>query len=146
MPRRRPSNRDRSRAKTATTPESSGVLDKTGFLPKVLDRTVIALPLLDQLEDPKRKGQIFDVVIDVNLDFEHGRDAARDRVQKMIETMAGRRAKPRTDRVAPSVKSEQYVFASLDAESIRELVRTDTENGKAPGPSARSITSGPTSR
>jgi serine protease AprX len=131
MPRRRPSSRDRSRIKAATTPESSGARDKTGFLPKLLDRTVIAIPLLDQLNDPSRKNKIFDVVIDVNLDFKGGRDAARKHVEEMIETIASRRAKPRTKRVSPDVTSAQYVFASLDAEGIRELVRTDTKNGKA---------------
>ena len=132
MARRRPTRRDRSRAGAATTPESTGARDKTGFLPKLLDRTVIAIPLLDKLNDPKQKDDIFDIVIDVNLDFDGGRDAALEHVQKMIETITERRATPRTNRVTSDVKSAQYVFASLDAESIRELVRIDTKNGNAP--------------
>jgi hypothetical protein len=103
-----------------------------GFLPKVLDRTVIAIPLLNQLKaaEPSKP---FDIVVDVNLDYHKGRDAAADRVQRMIADLVERhRTGPRTRRVSPSVKSAQYVFATLAAQAIRELVRIDTKSGKAP--------------
>jgi hypothetical protein len=105
---------------------------RQGFLPEVLDRTVIAIPLLRQLDDPRREGQRFDLVIDVNLDFGDGRDAARRRVQEMIEAIERRRKRgPQARRASPPVQSAQYVFASLDAEAIRELVREDARGGGA---------------
>jgi serine protease AprX len=110
-------------------PESA---DKPGFLPRVLDRTVIAIPLLQKL-DQRPKGERFDIVIDVNLDFDGGREAAWARVKEMIQTLVSRgRTGPHTRNVSPNVTSAQYVFASLDAEAIRELVRMDTRSGKAP--------------
>lgn len=113
--------------------ESRGANGKKGFLPEVLDRTVIAIPLLHQLDDPELKGRPFDLVIDVNLDYEGGREAAWDRVQELIKTLVHRRrTDPRTRRISPNVTSAQYVFASLDADAIRELVRLDTDKGKAP--------------
>src|SRR5690242_12589898 len=101
---------------------------KKGFLPKVLDRTVIAVPLLDQLDDPRRNTRPFDIVIDVNLDFEGGREEAKTKVHAMIDRLVQqRRTGPRTKRVSANVTSEQYVFATLEANAIRELVRMDTK-------------------
>ena len=98
-----------------------------GFLPIVLDQTVIAIPLLKQLEE-KPENEPVDVIIDINLNFEGGREAARTRIHQMVEALRHSR---RTD-LPPDVTSVQYVFASLNRRQIRELVRTDTQGGKAP--------------
>jgi hypothetical protein len=58
------------------------------FDPRMLDRTVIARPLLQEL---KKKGEdaLVDVVIDLNLNFPGGRDHARERVRDLaIAAMA----------------------------------------------------------
>jgi serine protease AprX len=98
---------------------------KPGFLPEVLDQTVIAIPLLDKMK--QRPDDSFDVVIDVNLNFQGGREAARNRIWEMIETLRPGRGTERQPQFAPV----QYVFVSLDAEAIRRLVRLDTHGGEA---------------
>jgi serine protease AprX len=127
--RHRRSSRVSNRALTHTETEPRGT---RGFLPEVLDHTVIAIPLLRDL-DQKPEGSVFDVVIDVNLNFAGGRKAACARVQEMIGKLApGRQTDQRPHRDDPELKSEQYVFASLDADTIRALVRMDSQAGKAP--------------
>src|SRR5436190_449389 len=55
---------------------------KPVFDPKTLDRTVIALPLLQQLAE-RGDDAVFDVVVDLNLNFPGGRDHARERVRDL---------------------------------------------------------------
>ena len=55
---------------------------KPVFDPKTLDRTVIALPLLQQLAE-QGDDAVFDVIIDLNLNFPGGRDHARERVRDL---------------------------------------------------------------
>jgi subtilisin family serine protease len=96
----------------------------------VLDRTVIAIPLLRNLDDPEKQAEIFDLVIDVNLDYKGGREAARRRVELMIgEIVRALRKNATRQRVHSNVTSAQYVFAALDRDAIRELVRRDTRRG-----------------
>src|SRR4029079_9600009 len=74
------------------------------FVPEVLDRTVIAIPLLDEIERereivtalrqgqepplPTRSGETFpklhEVIIDLNLEFPGGRARARERVKDLV--------------------------------------------------------------
>ena len=129
--KRRPRSTRRA-SNHAVPPAASATRGTKGFLPKVLDQTVIAIPLLHEL-DEKPKGSLFDVVIDVNLNFAGGRKAACTRVQEMIGKLApGRQTDRRPHRDDPELKSEQYVFASLDADTIRALVRMDSRGGRAP--------------
>jgi serine protease AprX len=123
--RRRPRASRRPSSGTGEPPASES-RKKLGFLPEVLDSTVIAIPLLNDLEN--RPDDVFDIVIDVNLNFEGGREAAWRRVQAMVETVGRRRRAGHQ----PELTSHQYVFASLDADAIRRLVRLDTRDGKAP--------------
>ena len=56
--------------------------------PETLDRTVIALPLLDKIhEDGPDKVQ--HIIIDVNLEYPGGRKKARDDVWTWIEELPG---------------------------------------------------------
>ena len=58
---------------------------KKPFTPEVLDRTVIAVPLLDKIKkDGETKVQ--PIIIDLNLDYHGGREAARERAQKLVKT------------------------------------------------------------
>ncbi len=110
--------------------------DAGGFLPEVLDRTVISIPLLRELkreeaelrEDPRTQTALYPVVIDLNLEYFGGRSAARGWVVDVLEQLiekSGRAGhqinRPKTD------LSEQYVFARLDGQVIRELVRRDSQ-------------------
>jgi hypothetical protein len=112
------------------------------FVPAILDKTVIAVPLLKMLkEDPDK---VYSVIIDLNLEYsgtprgpgEHvagGRIAAKKRVEEMIPEAIDRVIRSREDlkglsqgiNRAKTEISQQYVFARLHCEVIRELVRLD---------------------
>lgn len=101
------------------------------FLPEVLDRTVIAIPLLKWFEDPKKRDHPFHVVVDLNLSFRGGLNGARREVEKRIDSIIKGLPSGQRKRMSRWVVDEdmqddvQYVFATLDADSIRELARRD---------------------
>jgi len=105
---------------------------RVGFLPEVLDRTVIAIPLLRLIEQGSEH-EIFHIIIDLNLDFGGGLEQARDIVLKMIADVVRSRAKgkkPQGD-VNPDDEGIQYVFTSLDGDAIKALVRRDGSRGSS---------------
>ena len=108
----------------------------------MLDKTVIAIPLLDILDEEekkKKKGgkpepQL--VIIDINLEYREGPAAARERVKAEIARAIkeyGSKSKRIEQGVneAKSELSEQYLFARLEVPVIRGLVRIDNEERKA---------------
>jgi subtilisin family serine protease len=118
------SKRPRPKAKSSS---------KVGFLPEVLDRTVIAFPLLNKFEklQDSEKHRPFHIAVDLNLDYHRGIDGAREDVKAMIAAIV--RDSPRT-RVKQGVLQEpaddmQYVFATLEADAIKKLVRHDSDRG-----------------
>lgn len=134
MPASRPKKRPRTSSQTRrlgsqtkrASPAAADKPDKVGFLPKVLDRTVIAIPLLEQLKK-STPGTIFDIIIDLNLEYRDGVEEARKMVLAMISAVARDLKKPPSKHRVVDTDEEafQYIFASLDAEAIRELVRRD---------------------
>ena len=85
--RRAPSN---ASPKNTSMPGATGTQmpqsdpTKKPFTPEVLDRTVIAIPLLDQIKkDGETKLQ--PIIIDLNLDYHGGREAARAQAQKLVK-------------------------------------------------------------
>lgn len=113
------------------------------FVPEVLDRTVIAVPLLRQLA-AERAGtappKVHPVVIEVNLDHPKGRAGARGQVIALVDQALERSAdaaaelddeRPQGVDEAKGSVSEQYVFAALARPAIEELVRLDNP-GAAP--------------
>jgi subtilisin family serine protease len=120
------------------------------FTPEVLDKSVIAMPLLKDLEQEEKKYQdsqpragrnkkqgfapaakpkpvVYDLIIDLNLNYAGGRPAARDRVKQLVSALA---ASPQLQEEVginevKSKYSTQYLFVSLTGDMIRELVRTD---------------------
>ena len=75
------------------------------FDPLVLDRTVIAVPLLEQMQEDleliaefeKRRPKVaqeFNSVIEFNKNFRGGAKAAREEVLKMVSPLRTRRSKP----------------------------------------------------
>jgi len=81
MPRKKltPKPRDRgiSRGEDARTDRDPR---KVGFLPDVLDSTVIAVPLLKQFKERDAGTRSFHVAIDLNLDYKGGIEGARGAV------------------------------------------------------------------
>jgi serine protease AprX len=118
--------------------ESSKNADSRGFLPEVLDRTVIAIPLLNWFKDPERKGDVFDIVVDLNLNFRDGLRGARTVVEKRIDHLiASRQTTGKARRMSRSTVDEdmqtevaQYVFAALDANAIRDLAKPDSRRSR----------------
>jgi serine protease AprX len=103
-----------------------------GFLPRVLDRTVIAIPLLDAFERAGAAHKVFDIIIDLNLEYRDGLEGARARVEAMIEEVARGRRAPGAGRGQGQIAGEgnQYDFTSLDSDAVRELVRRDAGRNK----------------
>jgi serine protease AprX len=95
------------------------------FDPRILDRSVIAIPLLEEINSDDN--EVRAVIIDVNIDYDEGREAGRTWIREAINEIApadknqGVRGK-KTD------LSNQYVFARLSGKVIRELVRLDSEH------------------
>jgi serine protease AprX len=96
------------------------------FKPETLLRTVIAIPLIERLDDL----QPIPVVIDLNLDYPQGRDDARkwiiQKVEQLIEQMGTNKA-PHYQGLdlVKSEYSQQYLFGRLEGDIIRELVKQD---------------------
>ncbi|MGH8929062.1 MAG: S8 family peptidase [Egibacteraceae bacterium] len=102
---------------------------REGFNPEVLDRSVLSLPLLSDMSDEAR---LHDVVIDLNLTYHDGREAAREQVRELVE-QAVREAGTRTDQGIIEEKlrfSEQYLFATLETPVLRRLVTLDAQGGR----------------
>ena len=53
------------------------------FDPRILDRSVIAIPLLEEIK--KDDNEVHAVIIDVNLDYGEGREAARKWIREAIK-------------------------------------------------------------
>jgi len=109
---------------------------KKPFTPAVLDRTVIAIPLLDMFQkeleeidkNPKREPELYHVIIDVNLEYHLGRTTARDCVTEMIEQLIARYnidAREQGVIKEKSLLSQQYIFGVLSGGVIQELVDMD---------------------
>jgi serine protease AprX len=120
----------------APSPEGSGEAPssskRVGFLPKVLDRTVIAIPLLDQFKKDATGERLFHIAIDLNLDYKEGIDGARqvvlEKIEQILRTSRGGRANQEI--LEERGDDMQYVFATLKAEVIKELVRRDNERAR----------------
>jgi serine protease AprX len=106
------------------------------FTPEVLDRTVIAMPLLDDLKkekqertrDPKRPPKLHPVIIDLNLDFPGGRAKASEEVARLIREVLDELGVPEEGGgvdEAKSAYSEQYLFAELRGDVIERLAARD---------------------
>jgi serine protease AprX len=108
---------------------------KKPFEPEVLDKTVIAIPLLNRINARGGRARVHDIIIDVNLDYRGGRGRAKDRIVELVAGLPRGKQAEGIDRLK-SEFSDQYLFGRLSGASIRELVRAD---GAADQPGARAI-------
>lgn len=95
---------------------------RSGFVPDVLDSSVIAFPLMERLKnEPDR---LHHVVIDLNLNYPGGREEARARVSELFDQAD---EEPDSGAKLSGDAGAQYVFAELHAETIKSIVRLDRE-------------------
>lgn len=100
--------------------------DSIGFDPEVLDSAVIALPLKKLLEEAPEKPH--HVVIDINFNYHQGRDAARQKVASLIKTASSQTVRVDQDSQSDESHGTQYVYATLTAPQIKEIVKLDRES------------------
>jgi subtilisin family serine protease len=106
------------------------------FDPRILDRTVIAIPLLDRITRKNSGGgekdepEPWDVIIDLNLLYPGGRVEARKRVEFLVQRVTAQDELPDQGiHKNKSALSHQYLFARLGAKAIQALVREDGAGG-----------------
>jgi serine protease AprX len=101
--------------------------DDRSFNPDVLESTIIALPLLKEIEE-KGEGELYDIIVDVNRDYPDGREEAQRRIRELIgDLLEGGRRGDQGVHGRKTDMTRQYVFGRLRGDLIRELVRRDRE-------------------
>jgi serine protease AprX len=134
-----PAGRKAALGAMAELPESNPT--KKPFTPEVMDRTAIAIPLLNKLMAERKKQKIdphykperpYEVIIDLHLSYPGGREGARERVEALVEKILHDKKIPlqfdaskQGIKKAKSALSQQYLFGRLEAEVIEQLVRRD---------------------
>jgi len=134
-------NMAKPKAKSKSAPakprkEAAPALDqsdpqKIPFTPETLDKTVIAIPLLLMLKkDKENPSKPFPVIIDLNLEYPEGREEARKWVTESLEKIIKAKGHNKSPdhqgvNIEKSKHTEQYVFAQLEGDVIRELVIQD---------------------
>jgi serine protease AprX len=110
-------------------PPSAPPGDARQFDPENLVKTVIAVPLLKDIErDPAALRYI---IIDVNLRHGEGRDSAKSDIFQFVADAIQAAGDPNVQQGVHRSKSEasqQYVYAQLQGKVIRELVARDQRN------------------
>jgi len=100
--------------------------DGNKFRPENLDKTVIAIPLLNAIEK-KPKGN-YHVIIDLHLDYLEGRAIAKEKVFELFELLATM-GDAQIDK-DKSKLSHQYLFANINGTLVSQLVVMDKEDKK----------------
>jgi len=108
--------------------------ENSQFNSRILDRTVIAIPLLEQINAERDAGgvrAVRHVIIDLNLAFEGGRAKALERVRILADHVLRDLHKVKSRQGLSSMMEGdepadlQYVFAAIDGDVIREIVQRD---------------------
>lgn len=138
--------------------EGADPTGRTGvFTPEVLDESVIAIPLLRDLDQEERQRAaadqagrdagdylLHDVVIELNLTYGNGWEQARGRAQELVHEAVETASTP-VNRAAQQaqglddetpVEGGQYLYARLEAPVLRELARLVTADGGDDGASS----------
>ncbi|HEY0606384.1 MAG TPA: S8 family peptidase [Herpetosiphonaceae bacterium] len=106
------------------------------FQSRILDRTVIAIPLLEKFDveqaQPATRSleppEVYQVIIDLNLDYPDGRAKAREVVAELAtEAIAQTGGDPQREGInqLKGQYSDQYVFGSFTSATIRKLIQLD---------------------
>jgi subtilisin family serine protease len=100
------------------------VSDERYFDPDNLVRTVISIPMLNDIQTDENMVQ--SVMIEINVNYPKGRSEAKKRVIELITNAIANN--PTQDQFVSQWKSdtsEQYVYAKLTGTAIREIVKLD---------------------
>lgn len=97
--------------------------DRAATDPFRLSKSIISIPLLEKMNNAKAD-EVLDIIIDVNLQYKDGRKAAMDKLISRIKSL------PSGAGISLDSDHPQYIFASLTANDIRELVRIDLNEAK----------------
>jgi serine protease AprX len=104
--------------------------EQKAFDPDDLQSAVIALPLLRNMHAKGGRRAIHRIIIDLNLHYPDGRDAAQERVKssiaKLLDGKRGSAGQGIHD--TKTALTKQYVFAELRGSAIEQLVRIEREN------------------
>jgi serine protease AprX len=115
---------------------SSGRSLDSSFQSRILDRTVIAIPLLEELAAEQQRPadaadeppRLYSVIIDLNLDYPGTRAQAREVVSELVQAAIGQAGgDPQREGInlSKSQYSDQYLFGRFSSATIRALVRLD---------------------
>jgi serine protease AprX len=137
------SQESRKRTKRSSGTSKAEKKKEKAFTPDVLESTVIAIPLLDEFKKKGGLDRIYDVIIDINLEYPGGRDIARRLVCESIRRIVKGAGESGSQGIYRSKTdlSEQYIFAKLKGALIQDLVRRDRAPEGSPGsrPAPRAI-------
>jgi hypothetical protein len=126
----------RSAATNPSAPRTRGDEEKVRIIDN-LTTTLIAVPLLRMMDkEAARPAKAYDLIIDLNLEYAEGRDAARQWVLDTIKGILAKRKPSSRSKLGMQDKSKyspQYVFARLDAAAIRELALRSSSDTPLPG-------------
>ncbi|MGH3622901.1 MAG: S8 family serine peptidase, partial [Sciscionella sp.] len=113
--------------------------ERAGFRPGELYGSVIAVPLLERMQqepDGAAAARPHRVVIDLHFDYPKGREEARQAVLDLIKEVVGAPDSPAgVDQEGVdeerNQRLSQYLVAWLTSPSLREVVRRDREAGQS---------------
>jgi hypothetical protein len=95
------------------------------FTPRQLDRTVLAIPLLDDLraeQKGEREKELHAVVMEINLEHPKPRDETRELAEDLVKKAIARRRARRAEQALKPTTSRQYLYARLWGDTIRDIV------------------------
>jgi subtilisin family serine protease len=107
------------------------------FNPDNLVRSVISVPMLDQIEADEDALQ--SVLIEVNMNYPGGRSRAKSRIMKLATDAIAQTGGATTKQFISSWKSgasNQYVYVTLSGKAIRYLVEQDQKTDSDPDKTA----------
>ncbi len=98
---------------------------------RILSKTVVALPLLEkvnrELLAPSSPPASYDVIVDSHLEYHWGRKAAREWIRDVLGVLLKDNPAARARLDSPTNADQtQYVFATVTAPVMRDLVDLDT--------------------
>jgi serine protease AprX len=110
-------------------PQLPGAMPPSGFEQRVLDTSIIAIPLLERLDaEPERRHH---VIVDLSLLHPGGLAAARERLYDLLAEVTDR-SRSSIEEIVDVLKGEytpQYAYARLKREEVRALVAADLDAG-----------------